>query len=449
MDKELFVHRLTAFNNHGLTPVFDFIKTRYNKDVNNFKVNLIEDIEDFNKDNFNFIAIDFHEHEMENKNISVLNREHIDLINDDVAKLVIDYSYEGEIYDGWFVNMHRFIKNNNIKASNIYFICNDQALDVNYEEWAKKFNISNINIIKMNYHLTYPSGWYREHNLSRLDYRLDKIRPKKFTCLNGVFKEFRTLLVLELFKNELKDYGYISIVGNYGGEFLSEFSLTGAIDDASDYVDSVNFEKYLNDINLYYKNVLLPKLPIVTEIEKDLTFGKTIVDFYKNNRVDVDNWNRKISPYLTSSYVHEMYINSYFNIVTETSYNWGTRKGNLGILGNCVYPTEKTFKPIFGMQPFLVVTNPGFLSHLRDLGFKTFPEFFDESYDEVKNPIERFYIIINEIKKICSLSNEELHNKYYSIFDKLEYNRNRLLEISTNLDFVVGNLFDILKHENT
>ena len=50
MDKELFVHRLTAFNNHGLTPVFDFIKTRYNKDVNNFKVNLIEDIEDFNKD---------------------------------------------------------------------------------------------------------------------------------------------------------------------------------------------------------------------------------------------------------------------------------------------------------------------------------------------------------------------------------------------------------------
>jgi hypothetical protein len=54
-------------------------------------------------------------------------------------------------------------------------------------------------------------------------------------------------------------------------------------------------------------------------------------------------------------------------------------------------------------------------------------------------------MVLDEIKKVCSLSNEELHNKYYSIFDKLEYNRNRLLEISTNLDFVVGNLFDILK----
>ena len=445
MGRELFVYRLTAFNNHDLTPVFDFIKTRYDENVypmvNNFKVNLINDIEDFNKDNFNFIAIDFHEHEMYDKNITALNREHIDLINDDVAKLVIDYSYEGEIYHKWFINMHRFIKKNNIKASNIYFVCNDQVLDVNYEDWAKKFNISKINIIKMNYHLTSSATWYTEFNLSKLDYKLDKIRPKKFTCLNGVFKEFRTLLVLELYKNGLEKDGYISCVGNYGGEFLSEFSLTGAINNAYGHSDFVKFQKYLKDINVYYKNELLPKLPIVTEIEKDLTFGKSIVDFYKNNRVDIDNWNRKISPYLTSSYVHEMYINSYFNITTETSYNWGS----LGILGQSVYMTEKTFKPIFGMQPFIVVTNCGFLSYLRDLGFKTFPEFFDESYDEVEDPIKRFYMVLDEIKKVCSLSNEELHNKYYSIFDKLEYNRNRLLEISTNLDFVVGNLFDILK----
>ena len=118
MGKELFIYRLTSFNNHDLTPVFDFIKTRYDEDVypgvNNFKVNLVNDIEDFNKHNFNFIAIDFHEHDMENKGISVVNREHIDLINDGVAKLVIDYSYEGEVYNKWFVNMHRFIKKNNI-----------------------------------------------------------------------------------------------------------------------------------------------------------------------------------------------------------------------------------------------------------------------------------------------------------------------------------------------
>ena len=70
------------------------------------------------------------------------------------------------------------------------------------------------------------------------------------------------------------------------------------------------------------------------------------------------------------------------------------------------------------MQPFIVVTNSGYLDFLRELEFETFPEFFDESYDEIENPIERMNTIVKEIKKICSLSLEELHDRYYNIFAK-------------------------------
>ena len=79
------------------------------------------------------------------------------------------------------------------------------------------------------------------------------------------------------------------------------------------------------------------------------------------------------------------------------------------------------------------------------MGFKTFPEFFDESYDEIENPKKRMNTIVKEIKKICSLSKEEIHNKYYSIFDKLEYNRNRLIEIVDDEKLIYGNYLNVFE----
>lgn len=47
--------------------------------------------------------------------------------------------------------------------------------------------------------------------------------------------------------------------------------------------------------------------------------------------------------------------------------------------------TEKIFKPLAYGMPFMVIGNRGSLQRLRDLGFQTFPEWFDESYDEESN----------------------------------------------------------------
>jgi hypothetical protein len=156
--------------------------------------------------------------------------------------------------------------------------------------------------------------------------------------------------------------------------------------------------------------------------------------------IDLEKDVELVEPYIGSSYVHEMYTTSYFNILTETSYNYEN-----SIIGNNIFPTEKTYRTIFGMQPFIVVTNPGFLKFLKSMGFKTFPEFFDESYDEIENPWERMNAIVKEIKKICSLSLEELHDRYYNIFDKLEHNRNRLIEIVDDRKMNYGNYLDVFE----
>jgi hypothetical protein len=53
--------------------------------------------------------------------------------------------------------------------------------------------------------------------------------------------------------------------------------------------------------------------------------------------------------------------------------------------------------------------------------------------------------IVKEIKKICSLSLEELHDRYYNIFAKLEHNRNRLIEMVNDRKMNYGNYLDVFE----
>lgn len=52
------------------------------------------------------------------------------------------------------------------------------------------------------------------------------------------------------------------------------------------------------------------------------------------------------------------------------------------VSGNCFLVTEKTWRPIIARRPFIILSNPGFLSNLQKLGFKTFNAFWDEGYDD-------------------------------------------------------------------
>jgi len=345
----------------------------------------------------------------------VLNKELINLINTDIAKLIIDFSFEGNVSESWFIPIHRVIKRYRIKSANVYFISCDMKLGEHYKTWAEKYNVPKINIIELNRYLEEANPWIRDIDKFPIeDYKVDRIREKKFICLNAAYRGTRVIIVSELLRSGFENDGYISYIGNYGEDPPINWELEDEVD---------------KDLIKYYMDNVYPRLPMVTNMEKDV---ELIAQHHPWRAKDV---------YIGSSYSHEMYTNSYFNIVTETSYNWNSTS----IIGNNVYLTEKTYRPIFGMQPFIVVSNPGILKHLKSMGFETFPEFFDESYDEIEDSRERMNAIVKEIKKVCSLSLEELHDRYYNIFDKLEHNRNRLIEIVDDREINYGNYLDVFE----
>ncbi len=86
-----------------------------------------------------------------------------------------------------------------------------------------------------------------------------------------------------------------------------------------------------------------------------------------------------------------------------------------------IHLTEKTLRPIACGQPFILMATHGSLAYLKNYGFKTFSEIFDESYDQIQDPQERMLAVISIMKQIISWDSKEQH-----------INTNKLQEITNH-----------------
>ena len=115
------------------------------------------------------------------------------------------------------------------------------------------------------------------------------------------------------------------------------------------------------------------------------------------------------------------YVNdSYVNVVTESYPDWFKELEDYE--NHDLFITEKTCKALIS-QPFIVMGNYGTLKKLREWGFETYPELFDESYDLIKNGYKRLNLIAREVKKLCFMDIEELKEIYKSVIWKIKHNR--------------------------
>ena len=109
--------------------------------------------------------------------------------------------------------------------------------------------------------------------------------------------------------------------------------------------------------------------------------------------------------------ITSLYKNIFVDIVCETYFQ-----------GNTFFPTEKTWRPIMCKTPFIIQGPRNYLKNLRKLGFETFSEYWDESYDE-DGPSYGTETIRTNLKMISSKSLGELENMYNAMLPKLEHNQ--------------------------
>jgi len=114
-------------------------------------------------------------------------------------------------------------------------------------------------------------------------------------------------------------------------------------------------------------------------------------DGYELPNVDADKYPR----FGLDQDIYELpYIDTVCSLVSETNDN-----------DYDVFMTEKIWKPIIAQHVFVVHGNYLYLQKLREIGFKTFGNYFNESYDLERDPRKRrdkLVSLLQDLKAKCS-----------------------------------------------
>lgn len=127
----------------------------------------------------------------------------------------------------------------------------------------------------------------------------------------------------------------------------------------------------------------------------------------------------------------DIYNSCYISVVAETE--------NL-LDPTTFYISEKTAKPLIVGHPFLIYGCQHFLKHLRDMGFKTFSPWLDESYDDISDRYQRADAIVNSLLKFSQLTDLEKQQACVEMQPTTNHNRQLALNNHELLKSLVEHL---------
>lgn len=192
----------------------------------------------------------------------------------------------------------------------------------------------------------------------------------KFLCYNGVMKLHRSLLHLML----PKDSGYVSYLKR---KYNSDAELE-------------------TDIN----NCKSIPAPLANKAKQEI--------YTESHTLDLS-----LNEYITNQFKDDFYYynNTAFSVVSESIVDtWST------------FITEKTFKAILSMHPFILVSSPGSNQLLRDHGYLTYEFLFDNT-DDIDQETDTYLKINKVVKAVNEFSLSDYNRLTERIYYTAKYNR--------------------------
>lgn len=122
-----------------------------------------------------------------------------------------------------------------------------------------------------------------------------------------------------------------------------------------------------------------------------------------------DWWNTSRPSSIDNKKVQDQYIdgeNTNLSLLHHYAYFQIELVAETYTLGDSFFPTEKTVRPIMAAKPFLLYGPVDFLTRLKNLGFKTYSDLWDESYDQFEGP-QRWDSMKKVIRYLGDLPPEE------------------------------------------
>ena len=330
--------------------------------------------------------------------------------------VIFDYTQEGIL---WVVNrewfpaaIHNFANKYNIPIQNILYIAGSATIQESYDKWHSIYRPTEgkMKCDFMNFgFLLY--GKYNKYFdiLTYTESAPTHIRSKKFNCLNANMGLYHRI------------------------KFMAEMDKNGLLSD----------ENLKNNLQSYHLFFLHSNIPYVSELQEK-TRQKCPIQFdvkgdwkqvynkifeRSHDVTGITDWNK------TGDYRY-IYENCYFTVTTESGecpelchqFDDEELDNYVKHFIKDMFITEKTTRPILNLHPQILYSTTGTLEYLKNQGFKTFNNYWNEDYDNEPRSNKKIQMIVDVVKKLNNKSLDELHEMYWDMMPILKHNQSLLLE---------------------
>ena len=282
-------------------------------------------------------------------------------------------------------------------------------------EYKKRNNITNISVYTCDYDANkYFFKYFPHFNLHYYDIfvrnlNTDKIFlnkcgiQRRFICLNWRYSKHRHILSSYLADKSVFMSWYFRVTP---GDLIDNlwFDFDSWQDKHPKYHEIViRNQSLLSDLNFNLDLAGIEKTNVKETWHHYNHWPKSTI----SNPADIDADRKNISYFYNRIFV---------SVVNETRFAQPT--GNF---------SEKVFQAVDHGRPFILASAPKSLECLKKYGFRTFHDFWDESYDDEHNHEQRIVKILDVLEYINSLSFEDLQIMLNKMKKILKHNK-RILD---------------------
>ena len=321
------------------------------------------------------------------------------------AKIIIYQDSEGFFFNTkhieWFNKLasHFNLNKNNfiVESANFkwpestkgYYLTNSKFINSEIIKFEPKVNSNFFErgwFTKVPLHRTLDKGYHYSVFNQYLYDKLNNRHTKKFLCLQRRLSEVRAVVFYNLHTNKkLSKHSLYSLLNPYKSNI-------------SQIKSGINRLKLRDskEISQWFENNF--------DIENGISLDRTDQEV---------NWATELN--------RNLHNDTFLNLVIETHQFPSSE----------LFFSEKSVRPIYTAQPFIIFGNPESLKYLKQLGYKTFSDFWDESYDEDVPLQERFDRLFNTLESIADKPMEELNEWLCDMQPILEHNFNTLMRVES------------------
>ena len=309
------------------------------------------------------------------------------------GKVVFDASTEGKAHDPASTDLlHAALRRAKVPIGRGVYITQNRQYADDYRAYCRASGLSQgMRVVVYDYWIRRVLSEFEQSGPKVLEQRLEAFRqraahrPRRFLSLNFTPRPARLLFLTSLMQQGLWDQGFVSFGGFEQMKRRKDRSFAMI---RQDFLKLPGFEDKTA--------ALAPRL------DQLAARGRSVLGDVPDKR----SYQKILRPADLAEY-HR----SWFSVVTETE-----------MLNLPARITEKALKPLLNLHPFIMFANPGSLDLVRGLGFETFPELVDESYDQEPEPSRRFELAFAELRRLCQLDEPALARTIGGLEEKLEFN---------------------------